>query len=125
MSRPRTPTAVLQLRGSFKTHPERAKDRAGEPTPNGPIGAPPKHLAPAEAAVFAEMAIEGHWLTSADALMVEVAACLMAKQRAGTIDNPARSLLITTLTRLGFGPTERSKIKVPEAPKANPFEAFA
>jgi hypothetical protein len=77
-----------------------------------------------EAALFEEMAKEGHWLTSADALLVEVAASLMAQQRAGTIENPARSLLVTTLTRLGFGPTERSKIKVPETPKANPFDAF-
>jgi hypothetical protein len=71
-----------------------------------------------------EMASEGFWLTSADSFMLEVAAALMAQQRSGEIDNPARSLLISTLSKLGFGPTERSKLKVPETPEDNPFDVF-
>jgi hypothetical protein len=50
------------------------------------------------------------WLTTADQFMVEIAAGLMAKHRSGKIDNPARSLLVSTLSKLGFGPTERSKL---------------
>jgi hypothetical protein len=49
MSRPRTPTAVLELRGAFKEHPERARERAGEPRPTEPLGEPPKRLKPADA----------------------------------------------------------------------------
>ena len=67
---------------------------------------------------------EGFWLTTADAFMVEIAACLMAQQRSGTIDNPARSLLVSTLAKLGFGPSERSKMKVPEEKEDNPFDQF-
>src|SRR3982074_2880666 len=113
MTRTRLPTAVLELRGSFKKHPERARERAGEPKPLNLLGPPPDRLKPKVKAVWKEMRAEGYWLTSADALMVEIAAGLMAQHRAGEIDNPARSLLISTLSKLGFGPTERSKLKVP------------
>jgi hypothetical protein len=104
MSRPRTPTAVLELRGSFKNHPERAKERAGEPRPTEPLGDPPKRLKRADKAAWREMQEHGFWLTSADQFLVEIAANLMAKHRGGTIDNPARSLLVGTLSKLGFGP---------------------
>jgi len=124
MTRTRLPSAVLELRGSFKKHPERARARAGEPKPLNLLGQPPGRLDPKVKAVWKEMRGEGFWLTSADAFMVEVAAGLMAQHRAGEIDNPSRSLLISTLSKLGFGPTERSKLKVPETPKASGFEQF-
>jgi hypothetical protein len=44
ISRPRT--AVLELRGAFKAHPERARERAGEPRPTEPLGDPPARLKP-------------------------------------------------------------------------------
>jgi hypothetical protein len=67
----------------------------------------------------------GFWLTSADQFLVEIAANLMAKHRGGTIDNPARSLLVGTLSKLGFGPAERSKMKVPPADeKRDEWEEF-
>ena len=125
MSRTRTPTAALELRGSFKKHPERARERADEPRPTAPLGEPPDLLTHDEQGVWREMAAEGFWLTGADRFMVEVAVKLMSLHRAGTIDNPQRSLLIGTLSKLGFGPTERSKIRAPgtEKKKSN-FEKF-
>lgn len=123
--RTRTPTAVLEARGSFKRHPERARARADEPRPDTPLGNPPKRLSDAEKAAWKEMKAEGFWLTSADAMMVEIAANLMTKQRSGAIDNPARTLLVSTLIKLGFGPTERAKMKViPEKEGPNPFDQF-
>lgn len=119
MSRPRTPTAVLELRGSFKKHPERARERAGEPVPLNPLGDPPPGLSRDAKAAWKEMAEAGFWLTSADQFMVEVAAVLMAKQRDGSIDNPARSLLVSTLSKLGFGPAERSKLRVQDTREDN------
>ncbi|WP_445216201.1 hypothetical protein ACKWRH_28330 [Bradyrhizobium sp. Pa8] len=71
------------------------------------------------------MQAEGFWLTSADAMMVEIAANLMSQQRSGQIDNPARALLVSTLIKLGFGPTERARMKViPQKEEANPFNEF-
>jgi hypothetical protein len=116
---------VLELRGAFKKHPERAREREGEPRPTMLLGDPPAALNAKEKAAWNEMQREGFWLTTADSFMVEVAACLMAQQRSGTINNPARSLLVSTLAKLGFGPTERSKMKMPEADEDCPFAEFA
>lgn len=122
MPRTRTPTAVLELRGAFKRHPERARE--GEPRPTTLLGDPPASLNTEERLAWKEMQREGFWLTTADAFMVEISACLMAQQRNGSIDNPARSLLVSTLSKLGFGPSERSKMKVPEEKEDDPFAEF-
>lgn len=37
----RKPTAVLEQSGSLAKHPDRARDRANEPRPDGPLGPPP------------------------------------------------------------------------------------
>lgn len=123
--RTRTPTALLEARGSFKRHPERRRERQDEPRPDTPLGNPPKRLSEPEKAAWKEMQGQGFWLTSADAMMVEIAANLMSQQRSGQIDNPARSLLVSTLIKLGFGPTERAKMKViPEKDAPSPFDEF-
>lgn len=123
--RTRTPTAVLEARGSFTRHPERRRERQDEPRPDTPLGNPPKRLSEAEKTAWREMQAEGFWLTSADAMMVEIAANLMSQQRTGQIDNPARTLLVSTLIKLGFGPTERAKMKVmPQKEEASPFDEF-
>ena len=101
---------ATELRGSFKKNPKRKLDRAGEPQPSERLGAPPTRLKVPEKAVWNEMRESGFWLTTADQFMVEIAAGLMAKHRSGKIDNPARSLLVSTLSKLGFGPTERNKL---------------
>ena len=41
MSRPRTPTNILELRGALKKDPQRRKLRANEPKPETAIGLPP------------------------------------------------------------------------------------
>jgi hypothetical protein len=122
--RTRTPTAVLELRGSFNKHPERRQNRALEPICSGPLGQPPSTFTEPQRAAWKELERDGFWLVAADRFMVEVAADLIAKQRAGDIDNPARALLVATLSKLGFGPTERSKIKVPEPTKVGSFDKF-
>jgi hypothetical protein len=69
----------------------------------------------------------GQWLTNADRMQLEVACRLMAEFRAAPVVTPSQSTaLIGVLNKLGFGPTERSKIKAPGAkePEANPFEQF-
>jgi hypothetical protein len=116
---------VLELRGAFKRHPERKREREGEPRPTKLLGDPPATLKPKEKAAWAAMQREGFWLTTADSFMVEIAASLMVQHRSGTIDNPARSLLVSTLAKLGFGPTERSKMKVPDNNEVDdPFAQF-
>ena len=124
MPRPRTPTAVLKARGAFKNHPKRAKDREGEPVINTPLGDPPAKLPPLEKAAWRELQSQGTWLVAPDKFLVEVAVRLMARHRSNKIDNPSRSHLISALSKLGFNPTERSKIKLPTEDDIDEFADF-
>lgn len=126
MARPRKPTAVLELKGAFKKDPARGKARANEPVPTGSIGAPPVALAEDEKALWNELAVVGTWLTDADRLMLEIACRLMASFRKNELDGGGISKLITSLAKLGFSPTDRSKVNAPGAkePEEDPFAEF-
>jgi hypothetical protein len=113
MARPRTPTAVLELRGAFKNHPSRLKDRKHEPLVTTPLPEPPKYLTKAITATRLEMKSYGFWLTSADQFLVEIAATYMAAYRGDKLKSADTSLLIGVLNKIGFSPTERRKMNLP------------
>jgi hypothetical protein len=126
MARPRKPTAALELKGAFKKDPQRAEARKSEPKPYGAIGDPPEALNEAEQKLWGELAGYGFWLTSADRLMLEIAVKLMVSFRSNTLDGGGISKLIAALAKLGFSPTDRSKVQAPGAkePEADPFADF-
>ena|ERR1035437_6085488 len=113
MARTRTPTAVLELRGAFKNHPSRGKERKNEPFVNTPLPEPPKYLTKDRTATWLEMKSRGYWLTSADRFLVEIAATLMAAYRDDTLKSGHVSLLIGLLGKIGFSPNERGKLNLP------------
>jgi hypothetical protein len=113
MARPRTPTAVLELRGAFKNHPSRLKDRKYEPVVSSPLPEPPRYLESATAAVWLEIKSRGYWLTSADRFLVEIAATLMARYRIDELKSGDVSQLIGLLGKIGFSPNERGKMDLP------------
>jgi hypothetical protein len=113
MARPRTPTAVLELRGAFKNHPSRLKERKSEPLITTALPAPPRCLASATAAMWLEMKSRGYWLTSADRFLVEIAARFMADYRADKLKSGDISLLIGLLGKIGFSPNERGRMNLP------------
>lgn len=123
--RPRKPTAVLELAGAFIKHKDRKADRADEPKPLGKIGKAPKSLDEDSTKVWDDMAREGHWLTSADRFLLEIAAKYMAYFSRGGGDTKVIGQLITVLNKLGFGPAERSKIKAPGAKDKDDEDPFA
>jgi len=123
MARPRTPTAVLEARGSFKTHPERR--RSGEPVVETPLGNPPAHMGELEVACWfeiAELAPKGV-LTSADRVTVETLACLLAEFRTVKEDFPAskHARMFGYLGQLGMMPGERSKLSIEKPKDVNAF----
>ena len=126
MARPRKPTAALELKGAFKKDPQRKMDRAGEPVPDGPVGSAPQGLTTDEAALWDELAGYGFWLTNADRLMLEIAVKLMVLFRAGGLNGGGISKLIAALAKLGFSPSDRSKVQAPGAKEteADPFADF-
>jgi hypothetical protein len=72
----------------------------------------------ATAALWLEMGSRGHWLTDAARFLVEIAATLMARYRIDELKSGDLSLLIGLFGKIGFSPTERSKLKLPVTPKA-------
>ena len=122
LARPRTPTAVLELRGAFKNHPSRLRDRKLEPLVTTPLPEPPRRLPKPVRLMWVEMGSHGFWLTSADQFLVEIAATLMAAHRADTLKSAETSLLIGVLNKIGFSPTERRKLNLPTRTDAEDFE---
>jgi len=134
MARPRTPTATLKLKGSFKTHPERLKARAGEPKPSGILGDPPEDFKPNEKAAWFELSsiAPPQVLTNADRWSVELACKIMARFRSGGvggrdgITTSELAQLVQLLGRMGMTPADRSRISVPQrAEEDNPFAKIA
>lgn len=131
MARPRTPSNVLDMRGSFKKHPDRARERAGEPEATDDIGDPPDWFSPEQDACWREIVALAHagTLSQADRLIVEHGANLLAQLRASDWEvHP--TLLIRWegfLAKLGMTPSDRSKVSAALKPKANadPLDEFA
>lgn len=125
MGRPRTPTNVLELKGSLKRHPER-RDAEHEPKPDKPIRKTvPDWMNRAEAKVWRELkaACAPGVLTGSDNAVLELAACLVAEFRECPQDFPTSRInpMISALARLGMTPADRSKIGV-GGPKRNEFD---
>lgn len=116
MARPRTPTNVLDLRGSFKRHPERK--RTGEPKPAGKIGAAPAGLDAQQKKCWREIVKDcpPNVLTNADRWAVEICAVLMARFRVGEATGAEVGHLRALLGQLGMTPSERAKLSI-EPPK--------
>lgn len=123
MGRPRTPTAALELRGGFDNNPSRRLDRDNEPTPTDPVGKPPETLSEVGMIVWDELSTLGFWLTSADRHLLEIACELMAIFRVQGVDPKLIGPTTNVLSKLGFSPADRSKLKAPGAEKEK--SAFA
>lgn len=123
----KTPTNVLELRGSFKKHPERRTARANEPEPTGSIGEPPEHLKPQEQDLWREIVsiVAPGVLANSDRLALEIASVLMAEFRLlGTkgMTDGRLSRLSALLGQLGMTPADRARVNAPKrGPEANPF----
>lgn len=126
MARPRRPTAALELKGAYKKDPQRKAERKDEPKPTTPVGAAPDFFDADEKLIWNDLAGFGFWLTDADRLMLEIAVKLMSLFRKNALDGGGISKLITALSKLGFSPTDRSKVQAPGAkePEADPYADF-
>jgi hypothetical protein len=138
MGRPRKPTALHELNGTWDKHPERRRARQHEPKPTGPLGGPPaafldqfSETSRSLLAIWNElihMAPPGV-LTSADRFHVELTCRLMHRVRTEQATAGEYSRLDSLLGKMGMNPADRSKVSV--APTAasqassNPFEEIA
>jgi hypothetical protein len=115
----RTPTAILEARGSFISHKNRKDARAGEPVVTKKLGSPPKSFTDQQKKLWREFAkvVPAGVATYADRWAVEIVVCAMAKFRAGTISGTETGHLTSLLSRFGLTPADRSRVVATLAPK--------
>lgn len=155
MSRPRTPTQVLELKGAFDKNPQR---RRRDPSPAGPVGSAPVSLNEAERKIWSEICRKApdKVLTAADSFLLEIVCRLMFRFRmpiaqcsscggqkvignercincAGrgvinqALEKGELNSLMQGIAKLGFTPVDRAKISVDTGKEedSNPFAKFA
>lgn len=108
MGRNRTPTELLDAKGSFLKHPE--YKRKSEPKIDSPLGGPPKHLTPEQAKVWRELAkclIRGVGKYS-DRPAFESLVLLNARERDSTVTGQERGQLISLYSRFALIPADRN-----------------
>ena len=115
----RTPTAILESRGSFINHKNRKEARAGEPVVTKKLGSSPKSFTDEQRKLWHEFAkiVPPGVATYADRWAVEIVVCAMAKFRAGTITGAETGHLTSLLSRFGLTPADRSRVVATLAPK--------
>ncbi len=115
MARPATPTNILEMRGAYKNHPERKKDRNSEPEVS-PIKRVSKYLTKEEKVIWKE--ILGYMpegvIGISDTPALETLCKLIYIMRFNFNDMTAAQLnkLETLLGRFGMTPSDRTKIVV-------------
>ena len=118
MSRPRTPTELLDVRGSFIANPSREEARRYEPVSDLTLGDPPTRLNADCQAIWYEVAAQmlPGVCKASDRQMFEVLVRLIAKLRAGTIRMTELTALISLCGRFAMTPSDRSKVAVSAEP---------
>jgi hypothetical protein len=127
MSRPRKPTALLELNGAFAKNPSRRRERENEPVPEGPLGPPPEDWV--KGAEHSQTFVEllKAWdeivneapfgvLTSSDRDHVEATCYLKHKIRRaargyGKCTSGDYAQLNKCLSQMGLIPSERSNVQ--------------
>ena len=124
MGRNRTPTSILDAKGSFIGKPSRR--RPDEPTSSRPIGSPPACLSKAEKVVWKQLAKQAlpGVLMQSDRLMFAVMVRLANQFYTGAPMMAAElAQLITLSSKFAMNPADRSKVSV-EQPKKSSLALF-
>ncbi|HUS94850.1 MAG TPA: hypothetical protein VMZ24_06730, partial [Patescibacteria group bacterium] len=127
MSRPRTPTKILDARGAFKKNPQRSRD--GEPEVRDPIGSAPDRLEDLERQAWDEVVRYAPMgvLTEADRHHVEELCILLAEswRLRAKMQTSTRALINKMLGQIGMNPSDRSRISIEKPRNENPFDSLS
>lgn len=114
MARPKQPTVLHEIKGSFNKNPKRRPK--GEPRPKGGIGPAPKWMIDAEAEIWDELVgiVPPGVLTDADRWIVERVVKLMwiARYDEERFTGAKEGHFISYLSRMGLTPSDRAKISI-------------
>jgi len=124
MPRNATASAILEMRGAYKEHPERR--RAKEPEPAGTFDMePPESLTEDEIVAWKEVVsqVPKLVLTGSDRNLVELTAVLWAQFRREKCEMAVSRMnrMVSNFGFLGMTPSDRTKLQV-DKPKANEFD---
>lgn len=123
MPKPRTPSAVLEARGSFAKDPARTR----EDFQSGAFDTtPPAYFDEYQVEVWREIVslLPPQVLQATDQLAVELAARLIARFRRQDDEDVTMAQVAqirTALAVLGMTPADRSRVAAPKVPTVNPF----
>lgn len=123
----RKPTRELEATGTLRDHPGRYAARANEPREIDKLGDCPSYMSVKLKRIWREIVgnVPEGWLKRSDRPTLELCVRLMEQLRAGTISNQGMSVLNTTLAKLGFNPSDRSRVSMPPpAARDNAWSAF-
>ncbi len=127
MGRPRTPTNVLNLKGSFNSHADRKRARENEPKPEE-IEEAPDSLDDDHKVIWYEIleSIPVGVIGQSDALALEMLTKLIYIMRYDFSNMSGVQLGRTEslFARFGMTPSDRSKVSVPPKKEENPFDQF-
>ncbi|MCW5699264.1 MAG: hypothetical protein KIT00_05445 [Rhodospirillales bacterium] len=120
---PRTPTTDDQKRLRGTLRPCRTR---GESVAVGPISGPPAHMPDDAASIWRELveAAPDGILAASDTFLVEVAASLIAKHRAGKLSAAELGQLRHALADLGLTPAGRLRLPATKPKTPNEFAEF-
>ena len=124
MGRPATASAILELKGAYKTNPERR--RLKEPDPAGVFDMnPPEGLEKDEIEAWKEVIsqVPKLVLTGSDRNLVELTAVLWAQFRREKHEMAVARMnrMVTNFGFLGMTPSDRTRLQV-DKPKNNEFD---
>jgi hypothetical protein len=126
MPKPRTPSAVLEARGSFAHNP----DRTREDFQSGAFDkSAPEYFSPSQEDAWDEIVslLPPSVLQATDRLAVELTARLIARFRSqddADVSMAQVAQIRTALASLGMTPADRSRVSSVKAPVVNPFLAL-
>lgn len=124
MAMPRTPKAKAEVSGQASKNPQRFGPRV-EPKATA-LGNPPGWMTREQVDAWNQFAFELPWLAGADRSLVEVAAVIRARLVIDPVNVgvQALNLLRQCLGQMGATPADRTKVAAPDAPTADPDDAF-
>jgi hypothetical protein len=126
MPQPRIATSVLEARGAFVKHPERARARRNEPQPTGELGPPPAHMSPKQREIWYELAttIPSGVAAKSDRIAFEIIVHLTEKLRNRQARTGELSLLSNLLGKMGMIPADRSRVSACAPATPSPWDDF-
>jgi len=124
MARSRTPNDKAAVSGADRIHPGRFADRK-TPKKARPLGEPYARLNDEQQEVWLEMADLGPWLRSHDRIMLEISCRMIARMRTESeFGVSAIQALSSILSKLGFSPTDVTKVKHDDGDEGEPEDRF-